>query len=282
MFNRLSNSWELVKASAKVLQADKELIVFPIISAVALVIVSLVFLVPMFLANIFDDMFKGAGIMGYVVLFGFYIVQYCVIFFCNTALVGAALIRLRGGDPTVRDGLNIASSRLGPILGYAVIAATVGMILKLISDRNKNFIVQILLSLIQFGWNVATFLVVPVLAVENVGPIDAIKRSVAHLKKTWGEQLVGDLAISTIFALINIGIVLIGVVLTLGAAYIQAPAVLIFMIVFLFVFILMFSILIGSTLGSIFTAAVYQFATSGNAGDFFDQGLVQRAFRTRN
>ena len=282
MFNRLSNSWELVKASANVLKADKELVIFPILSAVALVIVSLIFLLPMIVANLFDDMFKGSGVLGYAILFLFYIVQYCVIFFSNTALVGAALIRLRGGDPTVSDGLQIALSRLGPILGYAVIAATVGMVLKLISDRSKNFIVQMLLSVFQFGWNVATFLVVPILAVENVGPIDAIKRSAAYLKKTWGEQIVGDLAISAIFTLINIGIIVLGVILTIGAVSIDAPVAIVIAIILLFIMVLIFSILIGSTLSSIFVAAVYQFTTSGNAGAFFDQSLVQRAFRPRN
>ena len=71
----------------------------------------------------------------FVVVFMFYVVQYTVIFFANTALVGAAMIRLRGGDPTVSDGLRIASSRFGAILGYALIAATVGMILRAISQR---------------------------------------------------------------------------------------------------------------------------------------------------
>lgn len=282
MFNRLSNSWDLVKASANVLKADRELVIFPIISAVALVIVSLIFLLPMIVANIFSDMFSGSSILGYAILFVFYIVQYCVIFFSNTALVGAALIRLRGGDPTVSDGLQIAFSRLVPILGYAVIAATVGMLLKVISDRNRNFIVQMILSVIQFGWNVATFLVVPILAVENVGPIDAIKRSTAYLKKTWGEQIVGDLAISAIFTLINIGIIALGALLTVGAAYLNAPPAILIAIVLMFIMGLILSILIGSTLSSIFVAAVYQFVADGSAGAFFDKSLVQRAFRPRN
>lgn len=282
MFNRLSNSWELVKASVKVLQADKELVVFPLLSGAALAAVSLLFLLPMIAANLFDEMFKSSGVMGYVVLFAFYIVQYCVMIFCNTALVGAALIRLRGGDPTVSDGLRIAASRVGPILGYAVIAATVGMILRAFSDKSKNFLVQLVISLFEFGWNVATFLVVPVLAAENVGPIEAIKRSVAYLKKTWGEQLVGDLAIGTIFSLINLGIILLGIVATMGMVSIQAPTALIVALVLVFVLVLMFSALIGSTLSSIFVSAVYQYAADGQAGSFFEPGLVQRAFRPRD
>src|SRR5690242_7678997 len=103
MFTRLSNSWELFKASLRVLAADKELVVFPIISTIGLIVVTLTFAAPIFLSRLFDGIFLGGQVqvLGFIVLFLFYVVQYTVIFFANTALVGAALIRLRGGDPTV-------------------------------------------------------------------------------------------------------------------------------------------------------------------------------------
>src|SRR5689334_17946827 len=138
MFQSLSNSWSLVKASAAVLSADKELMVFPVISGVLSVLVLITFAVPSVLAGLFDSTViadSGFPVAGYVVAFLFYVVQYFVIFFCNTALVGAALIRLRGGDPTVGDGFRLAASRVVPILGYAVIAATVGVILRAVSKR---------------------------------------------------------------------------------------------------------------------------------------------------
>ncbi|MEW6651723.1 MAG: DUF6159 family protein, partial [Chloroflexota bacterium] len=133
MFTKLSNSWELVKASFRVLGADKELVVFPIISAIGAIIVSLTFALPMFLSGLVDRMVSDQiEITGIIVIFLFYLAQYTVIFFANTALVGAAMIRLRGGDPTVGQGFRIAFSRLGSIIGYALIAATVGMILRAI------------------------------------------------------------------------------------------------------------------------------------------------------
>ena len=117
MFERLSNSWDLVKASAEVLRADKELLLFPVISAVLSMLVVVTFAVPAILAGVFaSGVADGAGVpvAGYAAVLLFYVVQYFVIFFCNTALVGAALIRLRGGDPTVADGSalpRLASSR---------------------------------------------------------------------------------------------------------------------------------------------------------------------------
>jgi hypothetical protein len=101
MLTRLSNSWNLLKASLRVLAADKELIVFPILSAVGVLLVTLTFALPILFSRVIDGIFLGGRVevLGLAVAFLFYLVQYTVIFFANTALVGAALIRLRGGIP---------------------------------------------------------------------------------------------------------------------------------------------------------------------------------------
>jgi len=168
--NRLATRWELVKASAAVLAADKELLVFPIVSAIGTLLVTLTFAVPTFLAGVFDNALSDRGgtpIVGIVIAFLFYLTQYFVIVFANSALVGAALIRLRGGDPSVSDGFRIAFKHVGAIFGYALISATVGMILRSISQRG-GFIGQIVSSVIGLAWNVATYLVVPALVVIAV------------------------------------------------------------------------------------------------------------------
>ena len=192
MFTRISNSWQLVKASAAVLRADKELIIFPIVSGIGVIIVTLTFALPMFLAGLFDAAFFGQNqVVGLLVAFLFYLAHYFVIFFANSALVGAAMIRLRGGDPTVDDGFRIALKHVGPILGYAFVAATVGMILRWLSERSGT-LGRIVVSLVGIAWNVTTYLTVPVLVMEEVGPIEAIKRSASLLKKSWGEQIVDN------------------------------------------------------------------------------------------
>jgi hypothetical protein len=279
MFQKLSNSWELVKESLRVLQADKELLIFPVISSIGVLIVTLSFALPMLFAGAFDAIFaRGGELMGLVVTFAFYLVQYIVIFFANTALVGAAMIRLRGGDPTVRDGLAVASSRFGIILGYALISATVGMILRALS--RKGWLGQLISSLFGLAWNVATFLVVPVLAVEGCGPIDAIKRSTNLLKRTWGEQIAGNLGIGAVFGLIVAGLIIIGLA-GVALAIAMESAVLAILIGCVFVLALVLTSLLHSALNGIYTAAVYQFATEGKTSGFFNQQLVEGAFRQR-
>ena len=279
MFQKLTNSWELVKESFRVLQADKELMVFPVVSSIGVVLVTLTFFFPLLLTGFFDTVTNGGGqVVGILALFLYYIVQYTVIFFANTALVGAAMIRLRGGDPTVSDGLQIAASRFATILGYALIAATVGMLIRAIS--NHRGLASIIAGIIGFVWNIATFLVVPVLAIENVGPIDAIKRSAQLLKQTWGEQLAGNLGLGAFFGLVVFGLLILGIpaiilIATLNSIVLTILAVVIYLLVLVLVG------LVHSTLNGIYTAAVYQFATEGKVSGFFNQSLVQNAFRQK-
>jgi hypothetical protein len=282
--HRIQRSWALAKASLQVLQKDKELMVFPIISAMGVILVTLTFLIPTLAGNVMDTIFStGIPLFGYLILFLFYMVQYSVIFFCNTALVGAAMIRLRGGDPTVKDGFQIAASRFLPIIGWALVAATVGLILNMISDqsgkRGKG-IGQIVSSILGAAWNVVTFLVVPVLAVEGLGPIQAIQRSWALLKHSWGEQIAGTISISAVFTLIGIGVSLVLVGAGVGLSIWLEPILPAVLFGTLLVMFLVGLGLVNSTLSGIFAAAVYTYAVDGSSL-LFDEQLINAAITQR-
>jgi hypothetical protein len=211
--------------------------------------------------------------------FLFYIVQYTVIIFANSALVGAAMIRLRGGNPTVGDGFRVAMKHIGAILGYALISATVGMILRWLSERGKTM-GQIVSSIVGLAWNLATYLVVPVLVVEGIGPVEAVKRSANLLKKTWGEQIVGNFSISLVFVLLAVLLTILGIPVFILVASTHSP-VLIALTALLFVLTFVFMGLIGSTLNGIYVAAVYRYAAEGEASGFFSEEIVQEAFRSK-
>ena len=279
MFDTIRRSIELTKASLAVLRADKELLLFPFISFIGLVIVTISFAVPWVLVGGLREVEDGSpGVLSAVVGFLFYLVTYTVIFFFNTALVGAAMIRLDGGDPTVRDGFRIAFSRLPQIIVYALIAATVGMILRWISER-AGIVGQIVAGIIGFAWSVATFLVVPVLVAEKVGPIEAIKRSGSLLRKTWGEQLVGNFGIGLVFGLLALLFLIMGVALTVVLA--PTSMVLAVVVVVLTILIVGTIALIGSAASGIFTASLYRFATQGDPGPTFRAETMSAAFRSK-
>lgn len=280
MFAKLKNSWALIKASAAVLRADKELIIFPIVSAIGVLIVTATFALPMLLTGFLDAMLDSrTQVFGAIVGFAFYVVQYIVIIFANSALVGAAMIRLEGGNPTLGDGFRIAAKHFVSILGYALIAATVGMILRWISERGKK-VGQIVSSILGMAWNMATYLVVPVLVVEGVGPIEAVKRSAQLLKETWGEQIVGNFSIGLIFGLIGVLIALLGVPVIVLAVTMESIVLIVLAVLAL---IMAFAVLglISSTLNGIYIAAVYRYAAAGEASGFFSEEMVQGAFRQK-
>jgi hypothetical protein len=278
---RIKRSWNLLKSSWGVLKQDKELILFPIISGVIMFFITLTFLIPTLVGNVLDNLVvNGIPVFGYIVLFLFYLVQYTVVYFNSTALVGAAMIRLRGGDPTVKDGYAIARSRLMPILGWSLVSATVGLILNMLSNNSKNkgrSGKSIIGSLLGAAWNVLTFLVVPVLAVEGLGPIEAIKRSWELLKRSWGEQISGKLSIGLIFFLIGLGGGLLLVGAGVGLSILLESIIPAILFGILLVFFIMILSLLNSTLSSIFSAAVYAYAAEGQTG-MFDESLIRESF----
>jgi len=275
----IGNSVALVKASINVLKLDKELLAFPVMSGIASVLVMASFAAPIvFAGGVADFEGNGSGYLPMAVMFLFYVVQYTVIFFFNSALVGAALIRLEGGDPTVGDGLAIASKRMGSILGYAVISATIGVILRMISERG-GIIAKIAAGLAGMAWTLATYLAVPVLVTKDIGPIDAVKESAAIFKRTWGEQVTGNFGIGWAMFLAFLGwsAAMAGMVwlaVTFGSPVLVLSLIGVGLLGYVFLS------LVGSALGGIYRAALYRYAMTGDTG-YFDPAIMGNAFRVK-
>ena len=285
MFQSLSRSWSLVKASGAVLKQDKELLMFPLISALATLVVIACFALPIFGLGALDGLSNAEttaeddsllSLLAVALAFLFYVALYFVIFFFNAALVGAAMMRFDGGDPTVSDGLRIAMSKFGSILGYACIAATVGMILRAIQER-VGFVGKIVVGLLGAGWTVATYMVAPVLVARDVGPLDAIKESAGLLKKTWGENIVGQAGIGVVFVLIQFALLFGGGVLV-AVAVSTGSGVVVGLTAVLVLAAVMLAALIQAALGGIYAAALYRFADTGENSSGFDAGVLQLAF----
>jgi hypothetical protein len=282
MFERFARSWALIKASASVLQKDKELLVFPAVSSVAAIFVTLTFVGPLIWWSMgHPDALEGENQspLLYVWMFAFYLVQYFVIFFFNTALVGAASMRLEGQDPTVADGLGIAWSKVGTILGYAAIAATVGVILRAIQDRVPA-IGKFIVGLIGAAWTVATFMVVPVLVHKDIGPLEAVKESALLLKQTWGENLIGQAGVGLVFALAQVGWWLLCAGLIVLAAGAQGAGLVIAMVVVGIVGTLILALL-QAALAGIYSAALYRYATGHQNSEEFSGDLLTNAFAVK-
>ena len=189
------------------------------------------------------------------------------------------MIRLRGGDPTVKGGYKIAALRIMPILSWSLLPATVGLILNILSNNSKKKgkgVGSIIASILGAAWNVLTFLVVPILAVEGLGPIQAVKRSWELLKRSWGEQISGTLSIGLVFGLIGLlgGLLLVGAGIDLSIM-IESVILAILLGALLVLFIMVLSLL-SSTLSGIFSVAVYAYAADGQVG-LFEESLIREA-----
>jgi hypothetical protein len=280
LLSRFQRSWHLIKASWGVLRSDSELLVLPVLSGIATLLVVAAFLGAAALSGAFKTLENGQdtfNVSFYAVLFVFYVVQYFVIIYFNTALVGAAIERLDGGNPTIGSALALAQSRIGAIFGYAVISATVGVLLRMLAER-LGFLGRIIEAGIGLAWTVTTFLVVPVLAAEGVGPVDAIKKSAALLKKTWGENLIGNAGISLVLALIAFAVIAVGGGggFALFNSGMTALAIPLFAVAFILFLVIM---LIGAALTAVYSAAVYRYAVAGQPPEGFDQDLIAGAFK---
>ena len=276
---RFARSWNLVKLCWSVLRDDKTLIVFPIISTIAALIVAVTFAVPGYFMGVWRDVAQnGVGLAFWILLFFFYFVLDIVIISFNSALVSAALLRLKGQPAGIGDGFRGAGRHAGAIIGFAAISATVGLILQIIRDK-AGPLGSIVAGLGGMAWNIATFLAVPVLVAEGVGPVDAVKRSGALLRKTWGEQIIGTFGIGMVFGIPMLLVALIGIG---GGIALIAVHQTVLGITMIFIAVLLMAILgvLSSTLKGIYSAALYEYAVGGDTG-VFDQELLANAFRPR-
>ena len=262
----LARTWKLYKASFEVLNADIEMLLFPVMSGAAALTVSTSFVLPMHQTGLLRQLATGkADWEVYAILFAYYFALYAVILFFNSALTVCAYIRLSGGDPTVRDGLRIAFSRMHRILAWALVAATAGVLLQWLRGRRSRG-ASVAGALAGVSWTLITFLILPVLLFEGRGIFDSIQRSAALFRKHWGEQLAGSFG----FGLLNFLLALPA--LGLGALIwpLDQPAALIVAVVYL----LILAVLLSAARG-VFTVALYRYATAGQGSRGFTAELIE-------
>jgi uncharacterized protein DUF6159 len=282
VFARFQRSWDLAAACLRLLLEDKSLLVFPLLSSIAVVAVIGSFAVPLLpVVGLLSA--RGSAhtlsALTYVALFGFYWLQFSIIIFFNTALVEVAMRRFDGENATVGDGLRRAWSRLPIILAYALVAASVGTLLRIVAER-VGFIGKIIVGLIGFAWTVATALVVPVLAAEDVGPLDAVRRSAELIRKTWGEDIIGNAGIGLVFGLATFVVILGGGFVTLAAFVAHDIALGVVLLIALILAVCLFA-LAQTALHGIYSAALYRYANGDPATGTIDRALLQEAFRPK-
>lgn len=182
--------------------------------------------------------------------------NYVVIVFFNVALISAASERLADRPATLHGGVAKVWERKRKVVQWAFLAATVGVILRMIESR-VGVIGLLVTKLLGAAWVLASYFVVPVLVFEDLGPVDALQRSVRIFRETWGEELVSQFTMGPVFALLALGGIGVGFLMMIvgrGAGF-YVGAVLLFL----------YFLALGTAnaaLQGVFTAALYRFATT--------------------
>ena len=269
-FDRLSNGWNISMNSFKVLRANKQLIIFPILSSISLMLVLASFVTVVLAGSGWDvDNIQEPGQVGSIlVLFLYYLVNYFVVVFFNMSLVHCTHLYFKGEPVTIEAGVKFSVSRIGAIFLWSMFAATVGTILRLVQE-NLGWLGKIIIGLIGVVWSIATFFVVPIIAYENVGPIDAFKKSAQLMREKWGESLASGFS----FGLVNfLGFLVVGGGLFLIGSIFN-PLV---GIVLAVLGVLLVSAIVSAA-QTIFVSAVYHNIT-GDPTEHFNQQMIDSLF----
>jgi hypothetical protein len=292
MSGRIARGWSMAKASFTVLRDHPKLIVLPVLSAAALILaLGVLFGIVVFEAGSFQAAGRlvknleqtwdrnpiaiGAG----VIMLGWLFTSLSLYF--NAALVFCVLRAFNGEKPSIREGLATAAGRLPQIIGWAFVAAVVGFIINLIQETLKDklgFLGSLLGGLFDFAWAAVTYFVLPVLVVEGLGPVRAVKRSGSILKQTWGEAATGSVGLGAVGFLLCVPaflLVALGIVLSASAG-ISGFALVLFPLAFVYIVAVM---TVMATLGTVFQTGLYVYATTGKAP--FDEALMQAAFQPK-
>ncbi|WP_173049961.1 DUF6159 family protein [Nitrospira sp. KM1] len=275
---RLARTQAIMSAAWQILRADPALLIFPIMSSVCLLLLAALWAFPALMNLLMDGSARQTtpsnDVPSYVGLFVFYVVTYGAGVFFNAALASCVLRRLAGKPSSVLDGLRDALSCTVQILGWAVIAATVGTVLKAL-ERRSGFLGGMVVRMIGLAWSVATFLVVPILVAERKGPVEAVEESVALLRRTWGENLLSGIG----FGLLSFLWAIPGAfVLVVGAGMIPSRPVAAMVVMALALLYFPSLWLILSTMSTIFDVVLYRYARLGMVTPGFDRELLESSF----
>lgn len=290
---KITRSAQLFAQSWAVLRTHPSLVAFPILSGIATLAVVAFFAAPVLLSETLQADFErlldagksenpdGASIspaIGLLLLGAFILCNFVTIFF-NAALLGAADRALRGEPTGIGAGIAAAASKIHLILGWCLVNSLLGLLLSLL-ERRVPLAGRIAIRLVGAAWGIACFFVVPVLVVEGLGPIAAVRRSVEVLRKGWGEGLALAIGFSAISMVLGVVVAFLFVTAAVAGALTRSAA-LGLGIGSIAVAIVIGWMVVASALKTVAQLALFRYASTGSAPQGFDQNALQSAFVNR-
>lgn len=280
--NAFQRSWEITKLSFDVLKKDKELMLFPILGGIFSVLFIIAMIFPLVITSLMPS--SIAGIYLWIAIFGIYFGLAFISVFFNTATVYTVKTRFDGGNATFGDSIRFAFSRIHLILGWSLISAIVGLLLRILEELAERMgaigeiIMKILISILGLAWGLLTAFVIPGMVYKNVGPMRAIKDSAHTFKKTWGESLIRYYGLGLVqFVMILVGVILTVILVVLTSGVPVLPYIFLAIgVLYLVAVVTFFNIAT-----SVFNTALYVYATTGKAPSGYRDDVLRHAFETK-
>lgn len=195
--DRFWATWQMAGATFGLLRRHSRLLLFPVISAFFLIVVCISFVPPVVQLGIGKEiaaaiekpqLWTDLSARSYVTIFAFYFANYFVIIFCNVAFTACVAQAIDTGTTSIAAGFGQAAVRVHHILVWALISATVGLLLKAVEKTHRKT-GRLISSIFGATWAVLTYFVVPLIVVDRANPFRALGGSVKTLKSAWGEAL---------------------------------------------------------------------------------------------
>lgn len=288
--NAFSRSWLITKLSFSVINKDRELLWFAVLSFLFSGLYLLAMIVPLFWFGSFEDDPDGSQrkleLFEYAIIFVAYFGLAFVATFFNVCVVYTSKVRFEDGDATFGESFRFAMSRLGLIFQWSLVSASVGLLLRILENASRNLgkggqiVSSIILSLVGMAWGIVTIFVVPGIVYDGLGPFAAIKKSVEVIKKTWGESLIRHFGLGLIQFLVLVGVILVSAGLTYGLTMAFDTLGMLIGIGFGVLAILL-TVLVFGVAASVFNTALYVYASQGTLASGFDQDTMRSAFRPK-
>ena len=268
-----SRSLRLARASWSVIRAQRELLMLPVVSFFTILLSLAAVGVPAYLAVLVAGgsdtlMWVAGAVLTYVAV--------AVALFFQTAMVAAAHDHMDGRDPTLGSSLSKAVSLLPQILGWSLVVTFVKLVLRWLRDRGT--LGDLLANLADAAFTFATYITVPVLVAERLGPIAALKRSANLLRKTWGENIIGRVGISAVTFLLMLGAIAVGVAGGFVAATVSVGLGI--GVVAVAVLGIVCVVVLSTALNAVYQTALYRYAVGASVEGFGEVDLVL-AFRRK-
>ncbi|HUP04134.1 MAG TPA: DUF6159 family protein [Bryobacteraceae bacterium] len=260
-----SRTWHLYKESFAVLSQDGEVLAFPVLSGICAMVLAAGFFVPLYRDGTLLTICRGQGTWDlYAGVFAWYYLNNFIFVFFNTALVGCAIIRLSGGDPTIGAGLRMALARTPRIALWVFISTAFGLLMSFFHNR-RGWLMRAVGAAATLSWTMMTYLIVPVLIVEDRSVFSALGRSKQLFQRQWGADLIGSFG----FGILNSLLMIPGAILAIAIwRFDEAGAVIVFVTYSLFLTI------VSSAVSGVFKAALYRYAATGNVPPGFTSDAI--------